>query len=174
MLRYAVVAAVAALSAVGAAQTFVALDRRADEARARPPQAAAAVAQSAPTPTSNGAASITKSADGHYWALATVDGRAVRFLVDTGASAVALTAQDARRLGYDPATLTYSYPVETANGQAHAARITLPNVTIAGARIENVEAFVIDHGLETSLLGMTYLGRLSRFEATPTALILHP
>lgn len=170
MLRYMVVAAVAALSAVGAAQTFTARERAqvADE-----PRAAVAVAPPAPAANSR-SASISKSPDGHYWAQASVDGRAVRFLVDTGASAVALTAQDAQRLGYDPATLNYTHRVETANGEARAARITLSSVSIAGARVDNVDAFVIDRGLETSLLGMSYLGRLSRFEATPTALILHP
>ena len=89
-------------------------------------------------------------------------------------SAVALTGDDARRLGFDPAGLNYGYAVQTANGEARAARVTLPSIAIAGVRVDNVDAFVIDHGLETSLLGMTYLGRLSRIEATPTALILRP
>lgn len=164
-------AVVATLSAVGAAQTVMVLQQRAHAVQA--PRLAAAVAE-APSTTPYGAASITKSADGHFWAEASVDGHAVRFLVDTGASAVALTGDDARRLGIDPSTLNYGYAVQTANGEAHAARVTLPNIAVAGARVDSVDAFVIDHGLETSLLGMTYLGRLSRFEATPTALILRP
>ena len=163
-------AAVATLSAVGAAQTVMVLEERAHAAQT--PRLAVAVAQ-APQ-TSTGAASITKSADGHFWAEAMVNGHAVRFLVDTGASAVALTGDDARRLGFDPAGLNYGYAVQTANGEARAARVTLPSIAIAGVRVDNVDAFVIDHGLETSLLGMTYLGRLSRIEATPTALILRP
>lgn len=52
--------------------------------------------------------------------------------------------------------------------------MVLDHLTIAGARVNKVEALVIAQGLETSLLGMRYLGRLSRFEATPTALILRP
>ena len=163
-------AVVATFSAVGAAQTVMVLQQKAHAVEA--PRLAAAVAEAPAAPY--GAASITKSPDGHFWAEASVDGHAVRFLVDTGASAVALTGEDARRLGIDPSTLNYGYAVQTANGEAHAARVTLPNVSIAGARVDNVDAFVIDHGLETSLLGMTYLGRLSRFEATPTALILRP
>jgi aspartyl protease family protein len=119
-------------------------------------------------------AAIRKASDGHYWAEGRVNGRTVRFLVDTGATEVALTPQDARRLGYDPATLTYGDKVLTAGGQIRAASIRLASLTVAGARLENVDALVIEKGLDTSLLGMTYLGRLSRFEATPAALVLQP
>jgi aspartyl protease family protein len=117
---------------------------------------------------------VTKSADGHYWAEANVNGSAVRLLVDTGATDVALTTDDARRLGFDPRQLNYIYRVTTANGQARAARIKLASVSVAGAEVENVDALVIERGLQTSLLGMTYLGRLSQFDATPNALILRP
>jgi aspartyl protease family protein len=164
-------AVVATLSAVGAAQTVLMLEAQ----TRRPAPAQPLVATLRPSQTApSTAASIAKGPDGHYWAEADVSGHRVRFLVDTGASAVALTADDARRLGVDLTSLNYSYAVQTANGEAHAARITLPSISVAGARVDNVDAFVIDRGLETSLLGMTYLGRLSRFEATPTALILRP
>jgi aspartyl protease family protein len=171
LVKMSAILAVATLSAVGAAQTVLVLEEKAHRSEA--PQLASAVADPQAQPQSS-AASITKAADGHFWAQASINGHAVRLLVDTGASAVALTGDDARRLGFDPATLNYGYAVQTANGVAHAARVTLPSVSVAGARVDNVEAFVIDHGLESSLLGMTYLGRLSRFEATPSALILHP
>jgi aspartyl protease family protein len=52
--------------------------------------------------------------------------------------------------------------------------VHLASVSIAGARVRDVDALVIEKGLENSLLGMSYLGRLSRFEATPNSLILHP
>jgi aspartyl protease family protein len=64
--------------------------------------------------------------------------------------------------------------VITANGQVHAAEVKLDSVSVAGARVNGVDALVVEKGLSTSLLGMTYLGRLSRFEATPSALILRP
>jgi aspartyl protease family protein len=64
--------------------------------------------------------------------------------------------------------------VVTAGGQARAASVRLASITVAGARLNDVEALVIEKGLDTSLLGMTYLGRLSRFEATPQALVLTP
>jgi aspartyl protease family protein len=118
-------------------------------------------------------AAVVKSADGHYWAEGLVNGKRVRFLVDTGASAVALTRTDAERLGV-ASDLDYSVEVSTANGVARAAPVMLEMVSVAGARVPGVQAFVIDKGLDHSLLGMSYLGRLSRFEATQNALILRP
>ncbi|MDO9337367.1 MAG: TIGR02281 family clan AA aspartic protease [Caulobacteraceae bacterium] len=168
MLRFAAVVLVGALSAVGAAGAVVKFDPSRE--------ASAANVQLATTPVSNRAtpAQVTKGADGHYWATADVDGSAIRFLVDTGATAVALTATDAQRLGLDLSRLTYGVPVTTADGKTMAAQVKLRSVTIAGARVENVDALVLQSGLETSLLGMSYLGRLSSFEATRTALILKP
>ncbi|HEY3796861.1 MAG TPA: TIGR02281 family clan AA aspartic protease [Caulobacteraceae bacterium] len=175
MVRFLVIGLFAALAAVGAADSLTQMSLR----QAQKPPAAAAVATFAPTPQpvqppslGDGEASIAKSADGHFWADAQVDGRPVRFLVDTGASDVALTADDARALGFAPETLTYSYTVMTANGPARAAPIKLGIVSVGRAEVEDVDAFVIDKGLETSLLGMTYLGRLAKFEATPDSLVL--
>jgi aspartyl protease family protein len=171
MLRLALLALFGAVSAVGAAQAVSAWDPakhgpvlRADTAM---------TAETAPASASS-AASIAKSGDGHYWAEADVNGRRVRFLVDTGASAVALTIADAKRLGFEPEKLDYNYQVTTASGPARAAAVKLGRVSVSGASVTDVDALVIEKGLDTSLLGMTYLGRLSRFEATRTALILRP
>ena len=172
MLKFAAVVLVGALSAVGAAGAVVTFDPSQNFAS----QPAEANAQLAVTPVASRPtpAQVTKAADGHYWATADVNGSAVRFLVDTGATAVALTANDARRLGLDLSKLEYGVPVTTADGKTMAAQVKLRSVTIAGARVENVDALVLQTGLETSLLGMSYLGRLSSFEATRTALILKP
>ena len=171
MLKVAAITGLFALSAAVSARALISLDHegQADSLRAAPAEAAAAA-----PPASGQAAEIAKGPDGHYWAEAAVNGQAVRVLVDTGASAVALTVDDARRLGFDPAKLNYSYEVNTASGQARAAEIKLASVSVAGAQVTDVDAFVIEKGLQTSLLGMTYLGRLSQFEATRTALILRP
>src|SRR5579875_1989845 len=107
---------------------------------------------------------IVRSADGHYWADAEVDGAPMRLLVDTGASTVSLTAADAGRLGLRQGALRYDQPVFTAAGPQRAAAVTLDHVTIAGVRIDHVHALVMKEGLATSLLGMSYLGRLSRIE----------
>jgi len=126
------------------------------------------------SPTPGGAAQVVRSADGHYWAEARIDGRAVRVLVDTGASVVALTREDALRLGLKLTPEDFGRTVQTAAGPARAAAVTLESVSVAGARVEDVQALVVEDGLAQSLLGMSYLGRLSGFEATPAALTLRP
>lgn len=173
MLRLALLACFGAVSAVGAAQAVSAFDPAKHNAPLRGEATVDAVAAAA-EPTAATVASIAKSGDGHYWAEADVNGRRVRFLVDTGASAVALTTADAKRLGFEPAQLSYDYKVTTAAGPARAAAVKLGRVSVAGAAVSDVDALVIEKGLDTSLLGMTYLGRLNRFEATKTALILRP
>lgn len=117
---------------------------------------------------------IVRSADGHYWTQASINGRAVRVLVDTGASVVALTRDDALRLGFMLQSEDFDRTVQTANGEGRAAAIQLSHVAVAGARVDQVEALVVEQGLSHSLLGMSYLGRLSRFEATPDSLTLRP
>jgi len=186
MLKYGIIICASLVAAVGAAQAVVSLDR----ARFGPPpsqvasavapvstpvQAPAAVAAHDEQYASPGrSARIKKASDGHFWADAQVNRRKVRFLVDTGATAVALSPEDARRLGFPPGRLDYGHTVMTAGGEARAARITLESIDVDGVKVENVEAFVIEKGLDTSLLGMTYLGRLEKFQATRTALVLTP
>jgi len=173
MMRVAGVALAAALSAVGAAKAVVILQEH--QPQARPHELVLTAApKPAPMPATGGDAQVLKGEDGHYWAQANVDGSAVTFLVDTGASAVALKPEDAQRLGLSPASLEYNYKVTTASGEARAAKVKLASISVSGAEVRDVDAYVIENGLQTSLLGMTYLGRLSRFEATPQALILHP
>jgi len=171
--KFILVAGLASVSALISAETVVVASQRVAPLRAAAAQSQAPSAQAEAGPAS-GPATIAKSSDGHYWADGQVNGAAVRFLVDTGATAVALTPDDARRLGFTPANLTYGYRVVTAAGQARAASVKLASVTVAGARLENVDALVIEKGLDTSLLGMTYLGRLASFQATRQALILQP
>jgi aspartyl protease family protein len=179
MIRLAVIAAIGTLSAVGMAQGLMRQVAASPAAAAEPlrgPEASEA-GQTASPPAANlspSDAELTKAPDGHYWAQGDVNGTAVQFLVDTGATDVALTGADAQRLGIDPTTLAYTIPVHTANGDSRAARVQLANLSVGGARVQDVGAIVVQQGLSTSLLGMSYLGRLSRFEATPSALILRP
>lgn len=119
-------------------------------------------------------AQVARGADGHYWAEADIDGRAVRVMVDTGASVVVLTRDDAARLGLRLKDIDFAATVQTASGPVGAAPVTLDHVAVAGARVDHVEALVVRDGLPHSLLGMSYLGRLSRFEATPAGLTLRP
>jgi len=174
MVRFLVIGLVAVMGALVAVRGLAAYTA---QSQAPTPTPAVAVATVAPTATpapvlDSGEASIAKSSDGHFWADADVDGHPLHFLIDTGATAVALTADDARSLGLDPTALNYSYTVMTANGPARAAAVKLGTVAVGRAEVSDVDAFVIDKGLQTSLLGMTYLGKLSKFEATPDAMVL--
>lgn len=138
----------------------------------------AAVYAPADAPAHGGPAQVLKAADGHYWADALIDGqngpRAVRVMVDTGASVVVLTPVDAARLGLRLGTGDFSATVITASGPVRAAPVALRTVAVSGARVEQVEALVVERGLPHSLLGMSYLGRLSSFSATPVGLTLRP
>ena len=125
-------------------------------------------------PPAPGSGAVAKGPDGHFWADAEVNGHPVHFLVDTGATAVALTSADAERLAIRPANLKYGYNVTTAGGTSQAAAVTLASVSVNGARLENVQALVVSEGLDVSLLGMSYLGRLTRFEATRDTLRFEP
>ncbi|HWE45113.1 MAG TPA: TIGR02281 family clan AA aspartic protease [Caulobacteraceae bacterium] len=177
MLKHIAILTAAVLCAVGAAKGVVMVNAQYGQERA------AAQAAAASAPASEAAAvvehhastaEVAKAADGHYWAEAEVNGREVRFLVDTGATEVALTGDDARRLGIDLSSLTFDRNVTTASGPTKAAAVDLDYVSVAGAREDHVSALVLESGLSTSLLGMTYLGRLSKFEASRDALILRP
>ena len=141
------------------------------QAYAAPPAALHAPAQGT-------SAQVLKAPDGHYWADALIDAsngqRAVRVMVDTGASVVALTPADAVRLGLRLKPEDFSGTVITASGRVRAAPVQLQAVAVAGTRVEHVEALVVERGLPHSLLGMSYLGRLSSFSATPAGLTLRP
>lgn len=172
-LKFAAVAALAGLSAVVSAQTIVTVSSRLPPLRAANAETAAPAAETQASPTAAPLA-IAKASDGHYWAEGLVNGSHIRFLVDTGATAVALTPADAEQLGFNLSDLKFTYRVTTAAGETRAAAVKLAEVTVAGARLENVDALVIEKGLDTSLLGMTYLGRLASFQATRQSLILQP
>jgi aspartyl protease family protein len=177
MLRFAIVALVAAVSAVGSAEAVVLLAAhgQGQSAALRAATLEAPFAASGPLAIAavKGGA-VMKASDGHFWAEGLVNGARVRFLVDTGATAVALTPADAERLGFNLSRLRYGYSVVTAGGRARAAPVKLASVSVAGARLEEVDAVVIEKGLDASLLGMSYLGRLSSFQATRQALFLRP
>lgn len=118
------------------------------------------------------AARVARADDGHYWARASIEGQAVDLMVDTGASLVVLTRTDAERLGYRLDDTDFSLRLNTAAGAVAAAPIRLAAIDVGSARVERVAALVAADGLSHSLLGMSYLGRLAGFEATPSALTL--
>jgi aspartyl protease family protein len=106
-------------------------------------------------------ASIPRGANGHFEADAVVDGHHMGFMVDTGASVIALRRQEAARLGIHPAQRDYKTRVSTANGVIFAAPIELGRVELGGISLRNVAALVLpDEALAQNLLGMSFLSRL--------------
>lgn len=116
---------------------------------------------------------IPAARDHQYYVTAAVNKSPAAFLVDTGASFVALRESDARRAGLRPYRADFDQPVRTANGVTKAARVTLRAIEINGIKVENVDAFVLaDDQLGVNLLGMSFLSRLESVEARGGELVL--
>ena len=108
---------------------------------------------------------IRKRLDGHFTANARVNGKKISMIVDTGASSIVLTPEDAKKAGIDVNKLTYRVPVLTANGRTVAARVRLEKVSIGPLDRKNVDALIAQPGaLTQSLLGMSFLSRLRSYE----------
>lgn len=116
---------------------------------------------------------IRAGAHGHYFANAEINGRPVDVLVDSGASIVALSYDDAQRAGVLVRDSDFTQRVNTANGVARVAPVMLDRVSIGNITVRNVPAAVTERGsLGTSLLGMSFLGRLQRVDMRAGTLIL--
>ncbi len=105
---------------------------------------------------------LYKSDNGHYEADASINGKPIAMMVDTGATGIALTYEDAQRLGLDPGGLSFDRIVMTANGPAKTAMVKLDEVAVGAIRRRNVQAGIAQPGrLDKSLLGMNFLETLS-------------
>ncbi len=123
----------------------------------------------------DGRATVTldKGRSGHFEARVLVNGKPIDTVVDTGATSTVLTADDAVAAGFNPATLTYTVPVATANGSARAAQVTADEVSIGGIVRKNMTVLVAPPGsLWQSLLGMNFIGSLSGFDVRGDRMIL--
>jgi aspartyl protease family protein len=118
-------------------------------------------------------AKIWRDKSGSYTTVGSINGRTVNFLVDTGATAVAMHAGDARRLGIPYKLEGDPIHVSTANGTAPAYEVTLDRVQVGDVTLNRVRGFVIDSpGSGRVLLGMSFLGRV-KMEDQGTVLMLH-
>ena len=107
---------------------------------------------------------LKSGSNGHFLATAAINGNKVRVMVDTGASAVALSYEDAEQVGLKPRSLEYTVDIATANGLAKAAPVTLRKVEIDGVRVSDVQGIVLQKGaLNGTLLGMSFLSKLRGF-----------
>jgi aspartyl protease family protein len=116
---------------------------------------------------------VPAAGDHQYYVTAAVNNAPASFLVDTGASYVALRESDAERAGIYTAWTDFDYPVRTANGETRAALVTIRAIEIDAIRVENVKAFILpDDQLGVNLLGMSFLSRIKSVEASNGELVL--
>ena len=117
---------------------------------------------------------VTQDADGGFYVVGQVNGQAVRFLVDTGASDIVLAPADAQRLGLDLASLQFDKSVETANGVGLGAPYMAGRFTVGTIELTNVPMSVNKAPMSSSLLGMAFFNRLQSFRFEGNRLYLRP
>lgn len=113
-----------------------------------------------------------RGADDHFRLDGSIDGKPVSFMVDTGASIVAMDRATARSVGIDVSRLRFSQKVMTANGPASAAPVTLDTVKVGDIVRHDVQAAVTDGDFGSTLLGMSFLNTLTSFDFRGERLIL--
>jgi len=117
--------------------------------------------------------SIARDGRGHFLTEGRIDGQRVGFMVDTGASVIALNETSAARFGLRPSRGDYNASVTTANGTIRAARTRLAMVDVGGLVVRDVDAMVLpDAALSENLLGLSFLSKLKRFEYANGKMVL--
>ena len=134
-----------------------------------PTQTAALRPVSAPAPNEN---VYRRARDGHFYVDADVNGARIRFLVDTGATYVALSPEDARSAGLRIFESDYTGQSSTANGVTRVAPVTLRQVELDQLQLFDVRAVVLEKPMPVSLLGMSFLSRLQGYETRNDELVL--
>ena len=124
--------------------------------------------------TADGAVRVRAHRDGHFYVDSRVNGQDVRFLIDTGASVVALSPADAERIGFHRAQLNFSQRLHTAGGIVRAAPVVIRSLQLGDIRLTNVRAVVNEESLPHSLLGISALERLSGYEVRDGTMTLKP
>ncbi len=170
------------LAAVGVAQVMSQQKPRPQPARAEsqpsvrtgPAQSRApGPVQTAPLASPPGQVLLEPGRHGHYEARVETRGGAVRMMVDTGASLVAFTAEDARTLGLYPRSDAAKIGVSTANGMTTATRMMVDSLRIGSVVVNDVEVLIMEPGASnTSLLGMSFLRKLKGYEVANGRLVL--
>jgi len=119
------------------------------------------------------AVEVARAANGDFDVIAQINGVRVAMVLDTGASSVVLTRDDAKAAGLPLEVLAYAANIDTANGRTRAAPVTLDRIAVGGLVERSVEALVAQPGqLKTSLLGMSFLNRLQSWEVRGDRLML--
>jgi len=114
---------------------------------------------------------LDRESDGHFYADAQVNGVTVHFLVDTGASGVALSAADARRVGLPFFQTEFTEVGRGASGEVRGKMVTLDRVSLGGKSVENVSGAILE-GSEMSLLGQSFLSRMGTIEISSNRMVI--
>jgi aspartyl protease family protein len=116
---------------------------------------------------------VARTSDGDFAIAAQINGARIAMVLDTGASSVVLTQDDAKAAGLPLALLDYTVSIDTANGRTRAAPVTLDRIAIGTLEEKSVDALVVQPGqLKTSLLGMSFLNRLQSWQVVGDRLVL--
>ena len=116
--------------------------------------------------------SIRAASDGHFYMNAVVNGKPIRFMIDTGASSITLPVYTANRIGIPTKNLAFTQPFQTANGQVFGAPTTLETLDIGGHIFEHVPAYINQGELSTPLMGIRFLDRTKSLEIHNDELII--
>ncbi|MCA0961081.1 TIGR02281 family clan AA aspartic protease [Salipiger bermudensis] len=122
--------------------------------------------------TEDGRVELPRAPDGHYYVSLDLNGVPTRFVIDTGATGMVLSRDDAERAGLTPDQLMFRGQANTANGMVRTAPVRLERVALGPFIDRNVRAYVNEGEMQTSLLGMSYLQRFDRLEISNGRLIL--
>jgi aspartyl protease family protein len=125
-----------------------------------------------PQATKSGEIVINISQDGHFYVNAKINGQEIRFMVDTGASDIAINMNDARKIGLSTKSLIFNKRYQTANGISWGAGVILEEVEIANVKFSNIAASVGNNNMGVSLLGMSFLKQLKKYEFYQDKLVL--
>lgn len=138
---------------------------------AAPKAATLAAADDPGTPMVPVETKLERAPNGHFYADGNVNGQPVRLVVDTGASTVALTVADAQRIGVPFSPNEFTVIGSGASGPVRGQPVTLDSVEVGGKQVHGVRAAVIE-GLDVSLLGQTYLGRIGSVQMSGDTMTL--
>ena len=162
-------------AALGVLGTVMA--QMADKMTAATPASAHAAIRAAPGETvgqvGGRSLSIPRDSRGQFLAEGRIEGQRIGFMVDTGASVVALNETSAARFGLRPSRGDYNAAVTTANGTVKAARTRIAMLELGGLTVRDVDAMVLpDEALSENLLGLSFLSKLRRFEYANGQMVL--
>jgi aspartyl protease family protein len=162
---------VASVLAIAAAVAFIA--PHGDNAKKPPPLVAVAdSAQAGDKQAWGGVMVLDREGDGHFYATAQIDAGDYRMLVDTGATVVALTGEDARDMGLDWDPNALAPVAQGASGPVMGIHTTIPQMAVGDFEAHDVEAVIVPEGLPVSLLGQSFLSQVPNVDIAGDKLTL--